>query len=1044
MRIRMRIAALSAAVAAPMLAPHAGGCAISLKLIAGPPNSGRTGVILDGFRACAHRDPVLVVPTLDDSDRFENELCEGLGGVIGGRVGTFAQLFEQVARAVDSTAPPALTPVQSVRVAREGAARSELVLLARSRDRQGFAPALAALIDELQAVGLEPGDFADRAATAGEYERELAQLFSGYAEVRNGLGRGDPHTLARSAIAGLRSSGDAWRGRPVFLYGFDDFTGEQLDLVAELARVTEVTVALTYEDREALAARARLHEQLRGLGAAEKPRLEADAANTYDPLLFEIERRFMEPASDPLEPGPGLTMIEAAGELAEVEAIGEAIARLLCDGVPAEEIAIVLREPATQGTMYRRALGEMGIPVAVEARLGLGRTGTGHGLISLLRAALEGGESADLLSYLRTPGLGRPGNVDWLERDLRRGRLRDCDAGVEAWRERVKKGLDLREVEQLRAAGSGPELLQACAYQARRIAELGMRDRRGELPKDDRALELRAGAAAERAMGELADLGLPASPGDAIEAIEAADVLLWRGPATGRVRVLSPYRVRAGRMDHLFVASLQEGEFPRRPRPAPLLDDDRRSDLGLPERADDTEEERYLFSVCLSRPRRSLHLSWRSSDDEGRALPRSPFVDAVRELFDGAGPAEEWRPSDSMLSRRGLDQVVPRPEDAPTPEQLARSLADLGPEAWPKALSEMELPSPVRELCESALAEAQEKLAKKRLAPGPLELDAVIDELAAREVFSPSGLETYATCPYMWFAERELEPQSLDPEEDSQAVGSVAHAILEGLYRDGAGGEPRPTAATLGAWRERAWELARTEAERRRMKPDDPDCASQIRRSVGLAMAFLEDEASAGSILVPRPELAEASFGLPDGDKESLQLDGFAVHGKIDRVDLTPAGSPVRAALIQDYKSARDVVKGPAKLRDDGKLQLQLYMRAIRDLWGLELIGGVYRPLGGTADRRAQGLLREEMGEVLEGLAIRPGDMLKEEAFEAALDDAAAHAGEIVKAIRSGAVKRDPIGGSCPTWCTLQPICRRERGGEDESEETTNPPGGGE
>ena len=99
--------------------------------------------------------------------------------------------------------------------------------------------------------------------------------------------------------------------------------------MAELARVTEVTVAVTYEDRDALAARARLRERLRELGADEGPRREANPDNTDDGLLFAIERRFMERPSGTLDPGPGLRMLEAAGELAEVEAIGEAIARLL-------------------------------------------------------------------------------------------------------------------------------------------------------------------------------------------------------------------------------------------------------------------------------------------------------------------------------------------------------------------------------------------------------------------------------------------------------------------------------------------------------------------------------------------------------------------------------------------------------------------------------------------------------------------------------------------------------------------------------------------
>ena len=83
------------------------------------------------------------------------------------------------------------------------------------------------------------------------------------------------------------------------------------------------------------------------------------------------------------------------------------------------------------------------------------------------------------------------------------------------------------------------------------------------------------------------------------------------------------------------------------------------------------------------------------------------------------------------------------------------------------------------------------------------------------------------------------------------------------------------------------------------------------------------------------------------------------------------------------------------------------------------------------------------MAEELSGLAVRPKDLLSDDEFEHALEDAAEHAGEIVAAIRAGTVKRDPIGGSCPTWCTLQPICRRERGGEEEGEEEGEENGGG-
>ena len=62
------------------------------------------------------------------------------------------------------------------------------------------------------------------------------------------------------------------------------------------------------------------------------------------------------------------------------------------------------------------------------------------------------------------------------------------------------------------------------------------------------------------------------------------------------------------------------------------------------------------------------------------------------------------------------------------------------------------------------------------------------------------------------------------------------------------------------------------------------------------------------------------------------------------------------------------------------------------------------------------------------GLDPRPKDQLDDEAFEGALDEAREKAEELISSIHSGKVIRDPLGGSCPDWCTFQPICRRERG----------------
>ena len=161
------------------------------------------------------------------------------------------------------------------------------------------------------------------------------------------------------------------------------------------------------------------------------------------------------------------------------------------------------------------------------------------------------------------------------------------------------------------------------------------------------------------------------SPAEALELLEDVRVPLWRGPTEGRVRVLSPYRARAARARHLFVASLQDGEFPGGDTGDPLLGDERRRRLGIAAlvRQDAATEERYLFHACACRPTERLWLCWRSSDEEGRPATRSPFVDEVLDLL-APGPEE----AEERLKRvHGLDRVVFEPSEAPGARELERA-----------------------------------------------------------------------------------------------------------------------------------------------------------------------------------------------------------------------------------------------------------------------------------------------------------------------------------------------------------------------------------
>jgi ATP-dependent helicase/DNAse subunit B len=1001
-----------------------------LNLIVGPPNSGRTGAVLDEFRDAAASDPVLVVPTVDDVERFEEELTAGGEAVIGATVGTFDQLFALVARATDAAAGPSLSRTQRRRLAREAVSRAELRLLSASSRRPGFPAALEELISELEAALVDPETLRERAATAGPYEVEIAALYAAYREIRDELGRHDEHSLAAAATAALRAQPDAWGGRPVLLYGFDDLTLEQLELVHELVPATAVTVALPWEDREVLTqARGALFAELRDIDGATIERLEPRAEFTRSTTLYELERRFGEPEveGEPIENDGGLALLASAGELAEAEAVGAWVARLLHDGVPPGEIAIVLRDPGSAGPLYRRVLSRFDIPVAVQADLPAPRTVTGAGLIALMQAAVGRQRASDLLAYLRTPVIASPSRVDWFERRMRRGRLRSSDEALSAWSREDDNGAGgLREIERLREAGSGGALLREAGRQARWIAELAIR-RRGAVASDDRALELRAGAEIEQALAELAELDLPQSAEDVIGAVAALEIPIWRGPTEGRVRVISPYRARARRVAHMFVCSLQDGDFPRRDTGGPLLSDDARASLALPPRKKAEIEDRYLFSVCLSRPKERLWLSWRNADDEGSAASRSPFVDEARELLAPALPRDSEERDEAIAAEamgRGLADSVFLPGAAPSEDELARAEAVHARARDSATLSVPGVDDAVRERIATRLSAVAERTEIHRLRPGPLALDAVLEQMRSRELFGPSTLEAYAECPYRWFVGHELQPQRIGPEEEPLTAGSIAHKVLEKLYADPPGEEGRPTPATLPAWRERAKDLVE-EVGPKKLPRERADTAAALHRVEGLVLAFLADEAATPSPFRPVPELAEARFGFEGSEKPALALAGGGIHGQIDRIDLGPRGE----ALVQDYKSGATVQGGKGML-EKGKLQLQLYLLAAQELWGLDLAGGLYRPLGARTEaaRKPKGLLRKSLKEELAGLHPRQYDHVDDDVFDGALAEARQAAEEIIAKVHAGDIGRRPIGNACPAYCHFQPICRRERG----------------
>lgn len=999
-----------------------------LKLIHGPPNSGKRRLVLDAFAAAAGRDPVLVVPNVDDVFDFERELCEERA-VLGGAVTTFRGLVAAVARAGGVAAPPSLTAAQRLRAVglAIAASRGRLGPLRRSAARPGFASSLARLLDELQGAGIDPERIAAAATTleGSAFLADLATLATAYEEVRARLGRGDAHAEARAAIDVLETAPGTW-SRPVLLYGLDDLTGNQFALLRGLAAATEVTIALPYEERETMVVRARLLERLReGIGIADELPTEPQPDNTESPLLFHIERGFGVAGAPGVEPDGSLALLRSAGSRGEAEAVAAAVGRLLYDGTPAEEIAIVLADPARRGPLFAQVLGSYGIPAALEAELPVAASGVGSALLALLEAEHGGREAADVLRWLRGPAGIAPATVDRLERGMRRCRARTAAEAFELW-------LELREelpgdLRTLREAEPGGLAIAVAAIATRMAARLIEGEADGPPPAAGDGTELRAAAAIATALTELGELpGEAPGPAELIAFLRDLRFRVWSGPVAGRVRIADPRRLSALRFDHVVIASLQDGEFPRRGGGDPFLSEALREQLGLDQRRDEDAEQRYRFYTALSLARRGLVLSYRECDENGAAEPRSPLLDEIRALLDPPPPEEGPDPVEAAIGGgRGLAEIVFPAATAPSRDELARALAVGGPQRHEALLDAADVGVEDRERLLARLDAAARAEAASR-APGPLRNPAALERLGAVRAYGGTTLERFETCSYVWFAEHELRPQALEPTPEALEQGSLVHEALDRLYRQPPDGAPRPEPATLDAWAARAEELIAELAAERELGTS-PAERTLRRGAERLLRRFLAEEAGRGGPF--EPHLFEARFGeSEEADRPALDLGGWLLHGAIDRVDRDGD-----RALIHDYKVAGRVTPA-AKFEEEGKLQLPLYALAARQLWGLEPVAALYHPLRATRERTPRGLLLAEEGDELASYRPVRTDLLDPDAFEAALDAAHRRASGAVARIRAGDIRRDPgpppgyrDHDVCPTYCDLAPICRRDR-----------------
>ena len=420
----------------------------------------------------------------------------------------------------------------------------------------------------------------------------------------------------------------------------------------------------------------------------------------------------------------------------------------------------------------------------------------------------------------------------------------------------------------------------------------------------------------------------------------------------------------------------------------------------------------------------TLWISCPRSDESGRALREGEAVLSLRRLFpvlpEEGGAREELR---AMLSAPGpaAEAIAMHAREA------AREGAGADPD-FAGAAAALYATREGKQDLNAALLAMEERPA--------LRLDLEISRALygkTREVVSVSRLETFASCPFLYYFSYGLRPRPpRGRDADPGPVGTLMHGIMERFLLAASAHPafpsiPRGEAEVLcreaerdliSAWRRSPYgESPRGQAMARRI-------SRRVFRSAEAMLRQFEQEGY-------RPLRGEMTFGEGEIPPMILDLpDGGAVflRGRIDRVDFSPLPEGGQVIRIVDYKSGRKK-PDPAEIYCGAQLQLALYMAAaLSVLPGTRPAGFCYARLAdpilssGTRDpEEARRLMEKEMRP--EGLFVGQAEGKKkngvtEEEMAAILRFARQKAAELAMAAASGITDASPLTDGKELTCS--------------------------
>jgi len=916
----------------------------------------------------------------------------------------------------------------------------------------GGCAALWQTLRDLKDARVAPEAFLD-AVRAGMFERSdvprleaLGAVYAAVLSAARAVGWRDYTELDEAAIEAVPGSAFLASCSAIVHYGFYDLTQVQYDLFRAVARHHDAVLLFPLVPRHpGWVFSERFYQRF----------LSGAVTNTTGPadgtLRPTVARLFADEPSDAPSPDRRGRVFSCSGARDEVLTVAKEILRVVEDeGVGFAEIGVVARSLEPYGGLVAREFSAHGIPFALTAQQPVVLFPLAQGVVRFLRVASGPPTREDLIDLISSPFFF---GTAWLG---------DATATPDLWdtvsrRAGVTTGWDSwRRLERLTSDGdgvmsgwSGGSWREETA-RLTRIVE-GLRRGCAALPREASGAEHAAAwrELLERVLGlvtrgaddeEPNGSGEPGHAAALLAAIEHPAVLDGIRPRLSReefvqavqrrieatrvpigtevapgVRVLDAMAARGLAFRVLFVLGLNESVFPRVIREDAFLRDRERrvleTSLGykIPEKLGGYDEERLLFSLLVGAARESLSLCAQRSDDAGRPLTPSWYLDEWRRAVGGTSSA----PAETTIPRRTREKREVSPFDRIdllTPAEAAIRVALEGgdPLQWVDRAPARALLARGRTVKAVIDGSSASGAYDGRVGPLPT----FLAELRARG-FSATALQTYARCPLQFFLQRVVGVEARDRPEEREGPasadwGRLCHDVFARLYQ----GWTAPSLPSVSEVTARLGALC-------------DDVFSRYARDEATGYPLVWELATrttktmlGEAVATDVQELRESGF-VPLSTEVAVsgtlrRPDGVPIQGRLDRID----GHPDGRFRVIDFKVSRG--RSPAEtnllravLRGE-RLQPPLYVA----------LGGAYAASAGAGDGASgvEVLLYVVAPGSSQGPLVRLSYQPDEEA-ESRVEQTLSL---LIEGIEHGEFPMIP--DSYCGWCDVAPACRRRHG----------------